>query len=101
MRQGFYVTVKDAGKTGWLLGPYPDHPAALRRVPDGRRIAEQASAWAAFYTYGTSRRVADRLPDGVANSRLPEDAQAEFGSAEVDGEAGHECDPECGAEESP
>lgn len=58
----FYVTVRDAGRTGFLLGPYADIRDALAEVPRGRELAiENADCRAVFYAYGTSR-----LPIGTA-----------------------------------
>jgi hypothetical protein len=50
----FYVTVQDAGRTGFLLGPYSTHEAALSNVERGRRLAEEANSRAVFYAFGTS-----------------------------------------------
>jgi hypothetical protein len=59
----FYVTVRDAGRTGFLLGPYEEARDALAAVDRGRELACAADttgrAW--FYAYGTSR-----LPRGTA-----------------------------------
>lgn len=62
----YYVTVRDGGRTGFLLGPYATHQDARANVdrgrayalgdcdgPDGRRIAYNGRAH--FYAYGTSR----------------------------------------------
>ena len=49
----FYVTVTDAGRTGWLLGPYSTHEEALDNVERGRALALQADRWAHFYGFGT------------------------------------------------
>jgi hypothetical protein len=51
----FYVTVRDAGRTGFLLGPYGDIRDALANVDRGRKLANQANSWAAFYSYGVAR----------------------------------------------
>lgn len=51
----FYVTVRDAGRTGYLLGPYEDLREALANVERGAALARSADPWAAFYTYGTAR----------------------------------------------
>src|SRR5258708_11830242 len=59
----FYVTVRDAGRTGYLLGPYGDVRDALANVEPGRRLAEGADDRAVFYAYGVSR-----LPTGTAVS---------------------------------
>lgn len=67
---GFYVTVRDGGRTGWLLGPYDFHGEALARVEDGRRLAKAANDRAFWYAYGTSRIATGRRPAGLLNARL-------------------------------
>jgi hypothetical protein len=57
----FYVTVRDAGRTGFLLGPYGDVRDALENVDRGREMAQAANSRAVFYSFGTSR-----LPIGTA-----------------------------------
>jgi hypothetical protein len=57
----FYVTVKDAGRTGFLLGPYPDIREALENVRRGRDLACEHNSRAVFYAYGVSR-----LPMGTS-----------------------------------
>lgn len=51
----FYVSVRDAGRNGILLGPYETHPEALDNVRRGRRLAQEVDVRgdAAFYYYGT------------------------------------------------
>jgi hypothetical protein len=51
----FYVTVRDAGRTGFLLGPYDDVRDALANVDRGAKLAKDANSRAVFYAYGTSR----------------------------------------------
>lgn len=51
----FYVTVRDAGRTGFLLGPYDDIRDALADVKRGRDLACEHDKWAWFYAYGVSR----------------------------------------------
>jgi hypothetical protein len=51
----FYVTVRDAGRTGFLLGPYGDIRDALVNVDRGKGLAEQHNSRAVFYAYGVSR----------------------------------------------
>lgn len=67
---GFYVTVKDGGRRGFLLGPYGTHGEALALVPEGKRLAVEADQWAAFYEFGTSRIRDGERPPGVLNGRL-------------------------------
>lgn len=52
---GFYVTVKDGRRTGFLLGPYDEWTDALGNVDRGRKLAQGANSRAAFYAYGTAR----------------------------------------------
>jgi hypothetical protein len=56
----FYVTVRDAGRTGFLLGPYGDIREALANVKRGEELAQAANSRAVFYAFGTSR-----LPHGT------------------------------------
>lgn len=58
--RSYYVTVQDAGRTGFLLGPYDEHAGALANVERGRGLAEAANSRAVFYAFGTSS-----LPAGV------------------------------------
>lgn len=51
----FYVTVRDAGRTGFLLGPYGDIRTALENVERGNKLAQAANSRAYFYAYGVSR----------------------------------------------
>lgn len=51
----FYATVADAGRTGWLLGPYDEHHAAISQVDRGRELACAADSRACFYAFGTAR----------------------------------------------
>lgn len=52
----FYVTVRDAGRVGFLLGPYDTYAGAHRNVDRGRKLAEEADSWAVFFAYGVSSR---------------------------------------------
>lgn len=51
----YYVTVIDAGRHGFLLGPYDTHEQALEQVQTGKERAMAANTWAHFYAYGTAR----------------------------------------------
>jgi hypothetical protein len=51
----FYVTAKDAGRTGFLLGPYEDARDALANVDRGRDLACGVDDRAVFYAFGTAR----------------------------------------------
>lgn len=60
----FYVTVRDAGRTGWLLGPYELHAEALANVDRGRSLAENVdvrAVWYAFGTAGVPRDLAEKI----------------------------------------
>lgn len=61
MARDYYVTVRDAGRTGFLLGPYAEHADALANVERGKALAEAANSRAFWYAFGTSS-----LPAGVA-----------------------------------
>jgi hypothetical protein len=50
----FFVTVRDAGRTAFLLGPYATHEDALTEVERGRELAQNANTWAWFYAFGTA-----------------------------------------------
>lgn len=65
----FYVTVRDAGKVGFLLGPLATKAEAEARVEDVRGMATELNSWAAFYAFGTSRwkGAADAAPQGSMN----------------------------------
>jgi hypothetical protein len=67
---GFYVTVKDAGRTGWLLGPYDSKAEAEGKVTLGAKLAGQHDDRAHFYAYGVARlamRPGQALPKGILN----------------------------------
>lgn len=68
---GYYVSVIDGPRKGFLLGPYDTHAEALENVDRGRELAlktDNASrTW--FYSYGTCRIERDgKLPKGVFGS---------------------------------
>jgi hypothetical protein len=52
---GYYVTVRDAGRVGFLAGPYETQAEAVSRVDAAAERAMEADAWAHFYAFGTSR----------------------------------------------
>ncbi len=74
---GFYVTVKDGRRTGWLLGPYATHAEAVAHVGDGRRLARAVDDRAAWYAFGTSRICNGHRPPGVLNKMLAAQSTAE------------------------
>ena len=55
LRAGYYVTVADAGRHGFLLGPYRAKRTAEVNVVRGRRMAIRHNDRAWFYGYGTGR----------------------------------------------
>ncbi len=55
LRAGYYVTVADAGRHGFLLGPYRAKRTAERNVARGRRMALLHNDRAWFYSFGTGR----------------------------------------------
>lgn len=56
MRPGrYYVTVRDGGRHGYLLGPYDTHQEALENVERGRDLANDADSRAHWYAFGTGR----------------------------------------------
>ena len=57
----FYVSVMDGPKFGLLLGPYEKHAETKTDVERGRRLANEADPWAAFYGFGTAS-----LPRGTS-----------------------------------
>lgn len=51
----FYVTIRDAGRVGFLLGPYASHMTALSNVERGRRLAAALRPdQTAFASFGTA-----------------------------------------------
>lgn len=83
LRAGYYVTVVDAGRYGFLLGPYRAKRTAKRNVERGRRMAIWHNDRAWFYGYGTGRVKAD----------IPEAKPAMF--------ADHRCSETCEEGEQP
>jgi hypothetical protein len=79
-REGFYVTIKRGGRTGYLLGPFASKTAAEARVGKGVQVASEADPFAAFDLFGVTRAVmrpgaelpAGRL-NGTAGMRLAPD----------------------------
>lgn len=54
LQAGFYVTVIDAGRRGFLLGPFGSHKEAKSNVALGRKLAIEHNDRAWFYGYGTA-----------------------------------------------
>jgi hypothetical protein len=73
VRTAYYATCQDAGRTGWLLGPFETHAEALACVDDARRLAEAADPFAHFYAFGTASHTGPGpFPLGVLNARFAE-----------------------------
>ncbi len=67
----YYVSVRDNGCFGLLLGPFPnDHQAALDHVAQGRQLAEEVDPRAAFFSFGTCRMPEDYTKPGHLNDLL-------------------------------
>lgn len=64
---GYYVTVRDGKRTGFLLGPYETHDEALENVERGKGLAFRTDnatrTW--FYSYGTTKVTHEELPKSV------------------------------------
>ena len=66
----FYVTVVDAGRVGFLAGPFLTHQAALDRVDEVRRLAGEVDYRAHWYGFGTCLMDGAPYPAGSFNARL-------------------------------
>lgn len=56
---GFYVTVRDRAKVGFLLGPYTTHDEALANVGRARdEVMRQDPFGCSFWGFGTARATA-------------------------------------------
>lgn len=64
---GFYASVMDGVRTGLLLGPYDTHDEAMAVVDTAAELAETVDPRAHFYSFGTAKVTADRLPKGRLN----------------------------------
>lgn len=70
---GYYASVKDGPRTGFLLGPFDTHTQALDCVPIAKATAEANNSRAVFYAYGTCKidltqdGPLTELPAGVLN----------------------------------
>lgn len=61
----YYVTVVDAGRVGFLLGPYDTLEEAETNVSRGRELACQANQWAHFYAFGCASLPEEKQPKTV------------------------------------
>lgn len=71
--KSFYVTCRDAGRTGWLAGPFKTHKEALEHVKATRKAAYEVDPFSHFFAFGTAsveHTVARPLPRGVLNTQL-------------------------------
>ena len=59
LQAGYYVTVKDADRRGFLLGPFGSKGEAQNNVELGRKLAIKHNDRAWFYAYGTALVKAD------------------------------------------
>lgn len=65
----YYVSVRDGGRVGLLVGPFSnDHSAALRFVDAARDAAFRVDPKAWFYACGTARMPRDFDRPGVLNA---------------------------------
>lgn len=71
----FYASTRDAGKVGFLAGPFETHQEALDAVPPAKAFAKAADPWAAFYGFGTLSlpRSLASLPKGIFNRQVAEE----------------------------
>lgn len=51
----YYVTVRDGGRTGFLLGPYDDIRDATTNVTRAQALAVETDPFAYFYAFGVAR----------------------------------------------
>lgn len=64
----YYVSVKDDGKAGLVVGPFDNHKDALLKVSETRRLAGEHNPRAVWWSFGTCR-AATREP-GKWNAAL-------------------------------
>ena len=70
--KGYYVTLRDGGRTAWLLGPFQDHAKCKAAVVETVALANLIDARVWFMTHGTASIESNKfLPPGKLNSRLP------------------------------
>lgn len=55
----FFVTVADAGRVGYLLGPYETHDEAIAEVDRAKSLARKADPFSHFYAFGTAGMPSD------------------------------------------
>lgn len=66
----FYVTCADAGRIGYLAGPYPTHGEALAVLPAVKHAAGKADPWSDFYAFGTVAMAAEFTRPGIFNDLI-------------------------------
>jgi len=69
---GYYTSVQDGRRAGFLLGPFPTHDEALDLVEFTLDLAADADPFSHFYAFGTCRVEADEdaLPVGRLNGYI-------------------------------
>jgi hypothetical protein len=69
----YYVTCINAGRVGFVAGPFRRHQAARRFLWFAKRAADRVDPWSHFYAWGTSR-LRDNwdkpIPVGALNAAL-------------------------------
>ena len=69
----YYVSIKNAGRTGFLLGPFDHFAEASARIMAVKKAAQEVDAFAWFYAFGVSRLERSELgPKGSLNEVFPE-----------------------------
>jgi len=71
----YYVSATDNGQFWLLLGPFPnDHAAALARVEEVRKFANEKNPRSFWFAFGTVRMPEDHVKPGNANKYLMPEA---------------------------
>lgn len=68
----YYVTVVDAGRVGYLAGPFRTHEGALAAVDKCQELAYEADPYSHFYAFGTAKRP-NGYREGLFNAKLRPD----------------------------
>lgn len=69
----YYVSVMDAGRYAFLLGPFDTHEEALAHVDAANRKACEVDPRAHWYAFGTAKlKDQESYPDGVLNEFFTE-----------------------------
>jgi hypothetical protein len=67
---GYYVTVREGKRVGFLAGPFAELGTAESVVEPVRQEAIRHDERAHFHEFGTTRVKAAKLPRGTLNARL-------------------------------